>query len=116
MKFKLRLTITQKLTLLLVGLAVALLAAVVGVLAVYNGSLALHSAAVSELLATAIEKQAALEVWIGERQADLAALAATRTSSTIWRLAPRWRPRSSRPHATIWWLTCKAGPARTRRF
>ena len=58
------------------GLAAVLLATV-GALSVYNGYLALRAAAVSELLATAIEKQAALDVWIGERQADLAALAVT---------------------------------------
>ncbi len=64
---KFRLNITPKLTLIFVLFATVLLA-VVSLVTYTSGSASLHSAAVSELLSTAIEKQAALEDWVGEAQ------------------------------------------------
>ncbi len=75
MKLDLHFDIAHRLTLLLVLLAIVLPAAV-GAFFAHNSYLTLRAAVVSELLATAIEKQAALDIWINERQADLAALAA----------------------------------------
>jgi PAS domain S-box-containing protein len=84
---KLRLGIATRLTLVFVVFAAVLLAGI-GILAFENGRSALQAATVSELLSTAIEKQAALDAWMAERldtlvsisrgahlQAEVAALA-----------------------------------------
>ncbi|MCL4294638.1 MAG: PAS domain S-box protein [Anaerolineae bacterium] len=70
---KLPLTITTKLTLFFVLFA-ALLLVGVGALAYLNGRAALEAATTADLLSTAIEKEAALNAWVEDRQADLAAL------------------------------------------
>lgn len=71
---RLRLNITPKLTLIFVLFAVLLLA-VVSILAYVSGRAALQSAAVAQLLSTAIEKQSALEDWVGDAQFHASALA-----------------------------------------
>jgi PAS domain S-box-containing protein len=73
---KLKLGVTSKLTLVFVLFAAALLAGV-GLLSYYNGRAALEAATVSELLATAIEKEAALSAWVEDRRADVASFAAS---------------------------------------
>ena len=55
----------------------AALLAFVGVLAYDSGRSGLEAATISALSATAIEKEAALDEWIHERQSDLAVLAAS---------------------------------------
>ncbi|MCG3206938.1 MAG: Adaptive-response sensory-kinase SasA [Anaerolineae bacterium] len=90
----LRLSITAKLTLLFVLFAALLLLAV-GALAYASGRAALEAATISDLLSTAIEKEAALNAWVQDRQAgvismvhsphlvaDVAALAAAAPGST----------------------------------
>ncbi len=72
---KLRLPLTPKLTLVFVIFAAMLLTLVSG-LAYISGRSALQDATISDLLSTALEKQAALDVWFGERQSDMAILAA----------------------------------------
>lgn len=72
---KLRLPLTLKLTLVFVIFAAVVLT-LVSVLAYISGRSALQDATISDLLSTALEKQAALEVWFGERQSDMAILAA----------------------------------------
>ncbi len=67
---RLRLGIIPKLTLVFVLFAVALLVGV-SALAFENARSALQAATVSELLATAIEKQAALDGWVADREAEL---------------------------------------------
>jgi PAS domain S-box-containing protein len=71
-----RLGIIPKLTLIFVLFA-ALLLAVVSLLAYTSGRSALQTAAVSELLSAAIDKQAALDAWIGEAQVHATAIAAS---------------------------------------
>lgn len=72
---ELRLPLTLKLTLVFVIFAAVLLTLVSG-LAYISGRSALQDATISDLLSTALEKQAALDVWFGERQSDMAILAA----------------------------------------
>jgi PAS domain S-box-containing protein len=72
----LQLGVTPKLTLVFVLFAAALLAGV-GLLSYQNGRAALEAAAVSELLATALEKEAALNAWVEDRRADVASFAAS---------------------------------------
>jgi len=67
--------LTPRLTLTFVLYAAALLAGV-GLLAYTSGRESLRSAVLSELQATAIEKQAALNAWVEEKQADIIRLAA----------------------------------------
>jgi PAS domain S-box-containing protein len=67
--------LTPRLTLIFILYAAALLS-VVGVLAYSNGREALRSATISELSATAIEKQAALSEWVERKQLGIALLAA----------------------------------------
>jgi signal transduction histidine kinase len=71
---KLHLGITSKLTLVFVLFA-AIFVAAVGALAYDSGRVALQAATASELLATTIEKQAALDNWVDERRAGIDALA-----------------------------------------
>jgi signal transduction histidine kinase len=71
-----RLGIIPKLTLIFVLFA-ALLLAVVSLLAFTSGSSALQTSAVSELLSAAIDKQAALDAWIGEAQVHATAIASS---------------------------------------
>ena len=69
-----KLGITFKLTLIFVLFAGALLAGVS--LPAYNsGRTSLETAAYSELLATAIEKQAALNTWVADRQQSIGGIA-----------------------------------------
>jgi len=65
-----KLLLTSRIVLYFVLLATALLA-VVGVLSHRSGSESLKAAAISEMLAAAIEKEAALDTWIEERSADI---------------------------------------------
>ena len=73
---RLHLRLTPRLTLVYVLFAAALLA-FVGVLAYDSGRSGLEAATISALSATAVEKEAALDEWIHERQSDLAVLAAS---------------------------------------
>jgi PAS domain S-box-containing protein len=66
--------IATRLTLVFVIFA-AVLVAGVGVLAFENGRTSLQAAAVSELLSTAIEKQAALDAWMAQGQDTLVNIA-----------------------------------------
>jgi len=67
---RLRLSITVKLTLVFVMFA-ALLLVGVGSLAYNSGRAALEAATISDLLSVAIEKEAALNVWVENRQSDI---------------------------------------------
>jgi PAS domain S-box-containing protein len=67
---RLRMGIATRLTLVFVIFAAVLLAGI-GTLAFQNGRSSLQAATVSELLSTAIEKQAALDAWMAERQDTL---------------------------------------------
>ena len=67
--------LTPRLTLIFVLYAAALLAGV-GLLAYNSGRESLRSAVISELQATAIEKQAALDAWVEDKQAGITRLAA----------------------------------------
>jgi PAS domain S-box-containing protein len=71
---KLQPNITTKLSLVFVFFA-ALLLAGVGALAYASGRAALEAATISDLLSTAVEKEAALNTWVEDRQSDLTALA-----------------------------------------
>ena len=64
--------LTPRFTLVLILYAIALLAGV-GLLAYFSGQDALRSAAVSELQATALEKEAALNQWVAEKRTDIVA-------------------------------------------
>ncbi|HSK66070.1 MAG TPA: PAS domain-containing protein, partial [Anaerolineales bacterium] len=66
--------ITRKLALVLILFA-ALLLAGVGLLAYSSGRNSLRSATIAELLATAIEKEAALRSWVSEKEGDTTQLA-----------------------------------------
>ncbi|NTU84243.1 MAG: HAMP domain-containing protein, partial [Chloroflexales bacterium] len=68
--------LTPRLALVFVLFAAALLAGA-STLAYANGRAALLSATTSNLLSTALEKEAALTSWIDHREADMAALAAS---------------------------------------
>lgn len=70
-----QLSLTSRLTLLFMLFAVGLVAAV-GVFMFTQSEAMLQRAAQAELLAAAIEKEAALDFWAGVRQDDLVALAA----------------------------------------
>ena len=70
--------LTPRLTLTFILYAAGLLS-VVGVLAYNSGRNSLRSTTISELSATAIEKQAALNEWVEEKQSEIAALAADPT-------------------------------------
>jgi PAS domain S-box-containing protein len=67
-------SITTKLTLVFVSFATLLLAGV-GALAYTSGRAAMEAATISDLLSTAVEKEAALNTWLKDRQSDLTALA-----------------------------------------
>ncbi len=69
-----RMGIVPKLTLIFVLFAASLLTGL-GALAYTSGRAALQSATTSELLSTAVEKQATLNTWVEERQYDVTALA-----------------------------------------
>lgn len=71
---KLNLGITQKLTLVFILFAAALLAGL-GFLAYKSGRASLRSATITELVTTAIEKEAGLNVWVSEKRADIDRLA-----------------------------------------
>ena len=72
---KLRWGITPKLTLVFVLFAAGVLS-IVSILVYSSGRKALQNATVSMLLSEAIEKQAALETWVEEKQRDIIVLAA----------------------------------------
>ena len=69
-----KLRLTSRIVLIFV-VFVAVLLAVVGVLSYRSGSEILKAAAVSEMQAVAIEKEAALDTWVEERLADVGQLA-----------------------------------------
>lgn len=64
------LRLTSRIVLLFVAVA-AVLVATVGTLAYRSGRASLEAAALSELVTSAIEKQAALETWVEERLGNL---------------------------------------------
>jgi signal transduction histidine kinase len=76
MNGRLHLRLTPRLTLIFVLFAAVLLV-FVGVLAYYSGRSGLETATISTLLSESVEKEAALDDWIQERQSDLAMLAAS---------------------------------------
>ncbi len=69
-----KLGITPKLTLIFILFAGAVLVGL-GVPAYSNGRTALETATVSELLSTALEKQAALDTWVANRQQSIGDIA-----------------------------------------
>jgi PAS domain S-box-containing protein len=71
--------LTPRLTLIFILYATALLLGV-GLLAYYSGREFLRSAIISELQAAALEKEAALNRWVGERQNDITMLATDPTT------------------------------------
>ena len=75
---KLDLKLTPKLTIIFVLFAFVLLLTV-GVMAYRSGQQALIAATISELTATAVEKEAALDEWIEDQQMDLGILTALPT-------------------------------------
>ncbi|HSL30629.1 MAG TPA: cache domain-containing protein, partial [Anaerolineales bacterium] len=68
------LKLTPRLALVFILFALAISAGV-GILAYYSGRLSLEAAAKTELQSTALEKEAALEAWIFERESSISALA-----------------------------------------
>ena len=70
-----KLPVTSRIVLFFVLLTAALLSAV-GALSYRSGSASLRAAAISEMLATAVEKESALDYWIEERLNDMEQLAA----------------------------------------
>jgi PAS domain S-box-containing protein len=72
----LQLNITPKLAIVLVLFAAALLT-VVGTQAYQSGHVALLRSTTSDLLSTALEKEASLESWLEERETDVVGLAAS---------------------------------------
>lgn len=70
---RMHLKITPKLTLVFVLFAAALLLGV-SVLAYRSGRASLEAAVISDLLSTAIEKEAALNAWTKDKQSDIAML------------------------------------------
>lgn len=83
--------LTPRLTLVFILYATALLIGV-GLLAYNSGRDSLRSATISELQATVLEKQAALNGWVEEKQSDIAALSADPTiieeASTLMTASP----------------------------
>ena len=71
--------LTPRLALVFILYATILLLSV-GVLAYNSGRNSLRSATISELEATALEKEAALNQWVEEKQSDLASLATSPTT------------------------------------
>lgn len=71
--------LTPRLALVFIIYAMALLVSV-GLLAYSNGRASLREATVSELQATALEKEEALNSWVEEKQADVEALVANPTT------------------------------------
>jgi signal transduction histidine kinase/CheY-like chemotaxis protein len=69
-----KLRLTSRIILIFMLFAAVLLA-VVGALSYRDGSESLKAAAISEMLAVAIEKEAALDIWFEERMGDLDELA-----------------------------------------
>ena len=69
-----KLRLTSRIVLCFV-LVAAVLLATVGALSYRRGSESLKAAAMSEMFATAIEKEAALDTWFDERLDDLAQIA-----------------------------------------
>lgn len=72
---KLKLGITQKLTLVFILFAASLLVGL-GLLAYSSGRSSLRSATIAELVSTAIEKEAGLNAWVNEKRVDMDRLAA----------------------------------------
>ena len=68
------LRLTPRLALVFILFALGILAGV-GILAYYSGRILLETATKTELQSTALEKEAALETWIIERESSVAALA-----------------------------------------
>jgi hypothetical protein len=66
--------LTPKITLIFVLFALALLL-VIGVFAYGSGRAALQAAVISDLLSTALEKQAALDSWVTDRRDGVVTLA-----------------------------------------
>ena len=83
--------LTSRLALVFIVYAVLLLLGV-GVLAYDSGRDSLRSATVSELQATALEKEAALTRWVEDKRVDIAALASNPTTleaaATLLRVSP----------------------------
>jgi PAS domain S-box-containing protein len=73
---KTKLGLTQRITVAFVLVAAAVITGL-GSLTYHSGHDALRSAAVSELLSTAMEKERSINSWIDERTADVAAIAAS---------------------------------------
>ena len=91
---KLSLGIVSRLTLVFVLFAAGLLAGV-STLAYLSGQTGLQQATTSELLATAIEKQAALGKWIADRQSNLGLVAADIQGDGLVTQMERAAPNSS---------------------
>src|SRR5260221_11585491 len=98
-----RLRLTPKLILVFVAFAAALLVSV-SVLAYQSGRAALEAATISDLVSTAVEKEAALNGWIRERQRAVTAIAASpklvHAVTAFSRVAPD-TPDMRAPHSRI---------------
>lgn len=95
--------LTPRLTLIFILYALALLIGV-GFLAYNSGRNFLRSATISELQATALEKEAALNRWVEERQTDIAMLASDPTTvaeASILMTAPRTSPEAQTAHKRL---------------
>ncbi len=98
-----RLGITPKLTLVFVLFAGAVLSGL-NIPAYYSGRAALEAATLSELLTTAIEKQAALDAWIADRQhsiGDISSQVHLRETVTALIVAPSGSIDAERAHADL---------------
>ena len=98
-----RVGITPKLTLVFVLFAGAVLVGL-SIPAYNNGRAALEAATVSELLTTAIEKQAALGAWIADRlhnMGDIASQPHLRETITALSVAPSGSSDAERAHADL---------------
>jgi PAS domain S-box-containing protein len=98
-----RLSITPKLTLVFVLFAGAVLVGL-GIPAYNNGRAALETATISELLTTALEKQAALNAWVADRQhsiGDIANQAHLRETVTVLMAAAPGSPAADLTHADL---------------
>jgi PAS domain S-box-containing protein len=71
--------LTPRLTLIFIAYASALLIGV-GLMVYHSGRDALREATISELQATALEKEASLDKWVRDKQADMSALATDPTT------------------------------------
>ena len=105
--------LTPRLTLIFIVYASAILIGV-GLLAYDSGRDALRAATISELQATALEKEAALNRWVEEKQANISALAANPTTISEAANLLEATPNSPEAHAARNALIANLEPHKTQ--